>query len=97
TGGQKEHLVFPGVRAQRPAVAENHGLSAAPVLVIDLRAVLSRDCGHGMVSLLVGYPRCASTNQRYLSTPREISVQISAVSLSPSSSVFSMARRTLVP
>src|ERR671923_1362199 len=32
------------------------------------------------------YPRCASTNRRYLSTPREISVKMSAVSLSPSSS-----------
>ena len=28
--GQKEHLVFPGVRAQRPAVAEDHGLSRCP-------------------------------------------------------------------
>src|SRR6266568_2558933 len=46
-GNQKEHLVFPGVRAQRPAMTEDHGLSAAPVLVIDLRAVLGSDCGHG--------------------------------------------------
>ena len=35
-GGQKEHLVFQGVRAQRPAMAEDHGLSAAPVLVVEL-------------------------------------------------------------
>ena len=35
-GGQKHHLVFPGVRAQRPAVAEDDGLSAAPVLVVEL-------------------------------------------------------------
>ena len=34
--GQEEHLVFEGVRAQRPAVAEDHGLPGAPVLVIDL-------------------------------------------------------------
>jgi hypothetical protein len=34
-----------------------------------------------------GDPRWASTNQSYLSTPREISVKMSAVSLSPSSSV----------
>ena len=37
--------------APSPAVAEDHGLSAAPVLVIDLRAVLGRDRGHGMVSI----------------------------------------------
>ena len=33
-GGQKDHLVFPGVGAQRPAVAEDDGLPAAPVLVV---------------------------------------------------------------
>jgi hypothetical protein len=31
-GGQQGHLVFPGVRAQRPAMAEHHGLAAAPAL-----------------------------------------------------------------
>jgi hypothetical protein len=30
-------------------MAENHGLSAAPVLVIDLRAIFGRDRGHGML------------------------------------------------
>src|SRR6266508_4294479 len=35
-GGKKHHLVLPGVRAQRPAMAEDHGLSAAPVLVINI-------------------------------------------------------------
>src|SRR5207247_10224850 len=35
-GSQKEHLVFPGVRAQRPAMTEDHGLSTAPVLVVQL-------------------------------------------------------------
>src|SRR5262249_16375887 len=33
--GQEEHLVFPCVGAQRPSVAEDHGLSLAPVFVID--------------------------------------------------------------
>src|SRR5207253_101720 len=50
-GGQKEHLVLKGVCAQWPAVAEDDGLSTAPVLVVDLRAVLGSDRGHGMVSL----------------------------------------------
>src|SRR5258706_12832979 len=53
-GSQKEHLVFEGVRRERPAVTEDHGLSAAPVLVVDLRAVLGRDCTHGLISRL--YP-----------------------------------------
>src|SRR5262245_49101561 len=46
-GGQEEHLVLPGVRAERPPVAEDDGLPRAPVLVVDLRAVLRRDGRHG--------------------------------------------------
>jgi hypothetical protein len=38
-GGQIEHLVFSGVRAQRSAVAEDYGLTSFPVVVIDLRAI----------------------------------------------------------
>ena len=34
---QKEHLVFDGIRAERPAVTENDWLPLAPVIVIDLR------------------------------------------------------------
>ena len=44
--GQEEHLVFEGVGAERPAVAEDDGLSGAPVVVVDLRAVLGRDRAH---------------------------------------------------
>src|SRR6202012_3529193 len=44
--GQKDHLVLPGVRAQRPPVAEDHRLPAAPVLVVNLGAVLDRDGAH---------------------------------------------------
>ena len=43
---QEEHLVFPGVRAQRPAMTEDDGLPRAPVLEVDLRAVLGHDRGH---------------------------------------------------
>jgi len=50
-GGQKHHLVFPGVRAQGPAMAEDDGLSLAPVFVVHLRAVLGRD-RHGTLSLV---------------------------------------------
>jgi hypothetical protein len=35
-GGQKHHLVLPGVRAQRPAMAEDYGLTAAPVFVVKI-------------------------------------------------------------
>ena len=31
-------------------MAEDHGLSRAPVLVIDLRTILGRDCRHGRFS-----------------------------------------------
>lgn len=33
-GAQKRHLVFLSVRVERPPVAEDNGLPAAPVLVI---------------------------------------------------------------
>src|ERR1039458_1064431 len=33
---QEQHLTFPAIRAERPAVAEHHRLSRAPVLVINL-------------------------------------------------------------
>src|SRR5262245_18544763 len=35
-GCEEEHLVFPGVCTQWPAMTEDYGLSAAPVLIIDL-------------------------------------------------------------
>src|SRR5467141_3099522 len=50
-GGQIEHLVLESVRAERPAMAENDGLSTAPVLEIDLRAVFGRDRVHALLSL----------------------------------------------
>src|SRR5689334_2137277 len=41
-----QHLSFPIVGAERPAVAENDRLSRAPVLVINLRAVFRSDRRH---------------------------------------------------
>ena len=43
--GDEHHLVVPGVGVERPAVAEDDGLSAAPVLVEDARAVRRVQCG----------------------------------------------------
>src|SRR5262249_2491393 len=40
---QKKHLVFKGVRAQRPTMAEDDGLPRAPVFVVNLGAVLGGD------------------------------------------------------
>jgi hypothetical protein len=43
---QKYHLVFPGIRAERPTMTEDHGLSRAPILVIDFAAIFGRNRGH---------------------------------------------------
>jgi hypothetical protein len=44
--GQKDHLIFPGIRAERPTMTEDHGLSRAPILVVDIAAVFGRNRGH---------------------------------------------------
>jgi len=43
---EEHHLCVPIVGRQRPAVAENDRLALAPVFVIDLRPVFSRDRTH---------------------------------------------------
>jgi hypothetical protein len=43
---EEHHLGVPVVRRERPAVAENDGLTLAPILVEDLDAVLGLDEGH---------------------------------------------------
>jgi hypothetical protein len=40
---QKEHLVFEGISAQRPSMAENDWLPRSPVFVIDLSSVFGRE------------------------------------------------------
>jgi hypothetical protein len=40
TVGKEDHLIFPGIGAQTPAVAEDHRLSLPPVLSI--LAVINR-------------------------------------------------------
>jgi hypothetical protein len=44
--GQIKHLVLEGVRAQWPTMTEHDRLPRAPILVIYLSAVLSRDRAH---------------------------------------------------
>jgi hypothetical protein len=46
-GRQEEHLVFEGVGAQGPPMAEDYWLSGAPVVVEDLVSVLCRNESHG--------------------------------------------------
>src|SRR6202043_4123082 len=43
---EKQHLVIPVVRAERPTMAENYRLSFTPVLVVDLCTVFGRDSSH---------------------------------------------------
>jgi hypothetical protein len=50
--GQEEHLVFERVGGERPAVAEDDRLTLAPILVVDLGAVLCRDRAHRGSSLI---------------------------------------------
>src|SRR5437899_4807718 len=43
----------PIIGRQRPAVAKHDGLTFAPVLVVDLRAIFRRNCRHVMFSFAV--------------------------------------------
>src|SRR3954447_20950738 len=47
---EEQQLGVPVVGRERPAVAEDDGLSGAPVLVVDLDAVGGGDGGHGSSS-----------------------------------------------
>jgi hypothetical protein len=45
-GDQKHHLGLPAIRVERPAMAEHHGLTRAPVLEIEARAIFRREYAH---------------------------------------------------
>src|ERR1700721_818455 len=49
---EEQHLRIPVIGRQRPAVREHHRLPLAPVLVVDLDAVLGLDRRHAEVSSL---------------------------------------------
>src|SRR5215510_7147925 len=52
---EEQHLCVPVVCGERPAVAENDGLSRAPVFVENLCAIFHSDCGHKVsLKILVG-------------------------------------------
>jgi hypothetical protein len=48
----KKRLMTEAIENAAVVREDDHGLSAAPVLVIDLRAVFSRNRGHGILSFL---------------------------------------------
>src|SRR5205085_8859450 len=52
---EEQHLRVPIVGRQRPAMAEDDGLSFAPIFVVNLRSIFGGNCAH--VSLEVG-PKC---------------------------------------
>src|SRR5262249_17431430 len=43
---EEQHLAVPSVGAQGPTMGESHDRAFAPVLVVDLRAVLRRNRAH---------------------------------------------------
>src|SRR3546814_13805588 len=51
-GGEEHHLRLPGIGTEGPAVAEHHRLPAAPVLVVELGAVLHRQLGQDRTSVV---------------------------------------------
>jgi len=50
-GGQEVHLVLEGIRREWPPMAEDDGLPCAPVLEVNLRAVLGDEAVHDVLSL----------------------------------------------
>jgi hypothetical protein len=46
TGRQEKHLVFEGVAVEWPTMTEDHWLTSAPVLVVDLSPVPGGDRRH---------------------------------------------------
>lgn len=46
-------MFVPGIRIKRSTVTEEDGLSRAPVLIINLRAVFSCDCTHLFVPHII--------------------------------------------
>src|SRR4029453_11992791 len=77
-GSQEEHLIFPGIGRERPAMAEDNGLTLAPVLVIDLRAVFSGDGTHGNLLWLVrGLPQKETWSLRLVITDEVKSILVS--------------------
>ena len=61
-GRQEDHLAFPSIGVERPAVAEDDGFPRAPVLVVDFCAVFSGDRTHGRIPSVGGRSRSSCCN-----------------------------------
>src|SRR5436309_7666582 len=65
---EEQHLRVPVIGRQRPTMAEDDGLSFAPVLIIDVDvgSVLRSDCnvGHGNLSLFSVHKKFVSASDR---------------------------------
>ena len=72
--GEEQHLAVPGVGVQRPAVRERDDRALAPVLVVDLGAVLRRDGAHGLLLArrwtLLGPPSHRTPTVESVGTPQ---------------------------
>jgi hypothetical protein len=52
---QKEHLVFKGVRAEWPTMAEYNRLTRTPIVEVDLRSVFGGNGAHGSLGFVGDY------------------------------------------
>src|ERR1700761_472012 len=66
---EEQHLRVPVIGRERPAVAEDNGLAAAPILVVDLRAILDGNPVHetllhsrGYGSIWARFAQCRSAS-----------------------------------
>src|ERR1700736_135306 len=49
--GEKYHLIFPGIGAERPSVTKNQRLPFAPILVVKLCSIFHFDRSHAISPL----------------------------------------------
>ena len=72
---EEEHLVFEGVRTQRPAMAEDNGLPRTPIVVINSRAIRGGDRAHGFALRVVGessWPGCLGVGRANRRSHRQL-------------------------
>src|SRR4030088_186460 len=70
TRRQEEHLIVPGIGAERPPMAEDDRLTLAPVLEIDLRAILRGDRVHALFRLHVSCQGSKARTEAWAVEPR---------------------------
>src|SRR5437016_10327574 len=91
------HRVLEMIQAAREEHHGDHEPQQQQPDVAELEQRRKHDVHQACACVRAAPSACASTNHSHLSTPREISVQMSVASVSPSSSVSSIARRMRSP